>query len=118
MNNLLANIVFILHVFVILFFIYAPFSNCIEILIIHILFSIGLVVHWITNSNICFLSVLEGYFRNINYNNTFTHQFISPFYDIPENVWNKIIYIITFCLFSTSIFNLIIKIKKLKQPLE
>lgn len=105
-NTFLANIIYVFHILVILFVIFAPFSNIPSILIIHIAFSFSLLVHWIANNNACSLTYMESKLRGIDVKESFTHQFISPVYDISKTDWSKICYIATIILLMISVYKL------------
>ena len=105
-NMILADLVFLFHCIIVLFILFAPFTDIPAILILHIIFSICLFVHWYANSNVCSLSVLESNLRGLDRTNTFTHQFIGPVYDISSSEWSSIIWMITFFIMSISIYKL------------
>ena len=105
-NIYLANFIYVLHILVILFVIFAPFSNIPSILIIHIAFSFSLLVHWIANNNACSLTYLESQLRGIDVKDSFTYQFISPVYDISKTDWSRICYTITIIVLIISIYKL------------
>lgn len=86
-NIILADIIYYFHIIVVLFVIFAPFTNIISILLLHITFCICLLIHWKMNSNVCSLTVFEGYLRGVDRTDTFTHQFIAPMYDISATTW-------------------------------
>ena len=103
---LLANLIFIFHCLVVLFVLFAPFTNITALFILHITFCFSLIVHWYSNSNVCSLSIMESYLRGDTRENTFTHQFIAPIYEISESEWNYIIWIATIILLCISIYKL------------
>lgn len=105
-NIFLANLVFVFHTIVILFVLTAPFSNIPALLILHITFSISLILHWWFNSNECSLTYIEAKLRGLDKTQSFTHQFISPMYEISTTEWSKICYIITIVLLCVSIYYL------------
>lgn len=105
-NIYLANVIYFLHILVILFVIFAPFSNIPSILIVHIAFSFSLLVHWIANNNACSLTYLESQLRGVNVEDSFTYKFISPVYDISKTDWSRICYIITIIVLMVSIYKL------------
>lgn len=106
-NEFLANLVFLFHIFVVLFIVFIPFLNVPPaFLILHIVSCICLIVHWWGNSNVCSLTILEGQLRGINRTNTFTHKFISPVYDITSTEWSNIVWIITIIVLFLSIYKL------------
>ena len=87
-NIFLANIIWFLHVLIILFILIAPFTNLTALLILHITFSISLLVHWAFNSNECSLTLLESQLRGIPRNESFSYKFISPVYNICNICFN------------------------------
>jgi hypothetical protein len=101
-----ANIIWLFHLLVILFVILAPFTKIPAILILHITFSVCLLVHWAANSNICSLTVIESYFRGLPPSDTFMHQLISPMYDISSTDLNEIVHIVTYITMFISIYYL------------
>ena len=106
-NLILANLIFVFHSLIVLFMIIAPFTNIPALLILHITLSFSLLVHWGTNSNVCSLSILEGYLRGKPRDYTFTHQLISPMYDISLTDAKYFVRYSTYILLGISIFNLI-----------
>lgn len=111
LNIILANMISFFHILVVLFMIITPFTKIPMYLLLHIVFSLSLLVHWYNNNNICSLSLLESKLRGIEYNNSFTHKFIGPLYDISETEWSKICYSITIILAFISLYYLIISPK-------
>lgn len=107
LNLLLADSIFVFHCVIVLFVILAPFSNIPALLILHITFAVCLMVHWHANSNVCSLSMLELQLRGLdNREDTFTHQFIAPMYDISLTEWSNIVWCVTFVLMCISIYKL------------
>lgn len=106
-NLLLADLIFIFHCIIILFVLFAPFTNIPAILILHIVFAVSLMVHWHANSNVCSLSIMEAHLRGLNSReDTFTHQFIAPVYDISATEWSNIVWYITVFVMGISIYKL------------
>lgn len=105
-NIILADIVLLFHCIIVLFILFAPFTNIPAVLILHIIFSLCLFVHWHANSNVCSLSILEANLRGLDRTKTFTHQFISPIYDISSSEWSNIIWLITFFIMCVAIYKL------------
>lgn len=106
MNAFLADIIWVFHLFVVLFVLLAPFSNTPYILLLHFVFCISLLVHWMANSNSCSLSLLESQLRGVPYTKSFSHQFIAPMYDISKTSWSRFVYIITCLVMSVSFYKL------------
>lgn len=105
-NIFLADAIFIFHCLIVLFVLFAPFTQIPAILIIHITFSICLLLHWYTNSNACSLTIMEANLRGLHRTDTFTHQFIGPLYDINSSDLSDIIHFITYIMLFISIYYL------------
>jgi predicted PurR-regulated permease PerM len=105
-NILLADMVFIFHLLIVLFVLFAPFTHIPAILILHITFSICLLLHWYSNSDVCSLTVLESHLRGMKRTDTFTHQFIGPVYNISSSNWSNIVHVITILTMFLSIYYL------------
>ncbi len=104
---LLADIIYVFHIFIILFVILAPFSNYSPILLLHVTGCISLLIHWYANNNMCSLTLIESKLRGIEEYESFSHKFIAPIYDISKTSWSKICYVITLTVFTISLYKLI-----------
>lgn len=105
-NILLANIIKIFHICIILFVLITPITDISYYLILHITLCVSLIVHWISNNNICSLSIFESQLRGIEYTKSFTHQFIGPMYDISNTSWSNISYTLTILVMFISLYKL------------
>ena len=103
---LLADIIYYFHILIVLFIIITPFTNMLSLLILHVTFSICLLLHWKANNNVCSLSMLESYLRGVDRESTFSHQFIAPVYDISSSDWCHISTILTLILLFISLSKL------------
>ena len=83
-----------------------PFTNNITLLILHFMFSISMMAHWILNNDTCALTLIEKYFRNCNTDESFIHSLVSPIYNVSENELANYIYIISFALISITFYKL------------
>jgi len=106
MSEVLADIVSLFHTLIILFVVFAPFTKYTPFLILHVTFCISLLVHWIGNNNSCSLTLLESSLRGIQPNQSYSHKFIAPMYDISQSSWSTICYTITVSLMMLSIYYL------------
>jgi len=104
----IANTIKVFHIFVIFFVIFTPITTNVlnYYLILHILLCISLLVHWLANNNICSLSVFESKLRGIPYTESFSHQFVSPIYDISSTSLSQISYFITIIALLASIYKI------------
>lgn len=103
MNNLLADIVNIIHKIVVLFVIGVPFFGNIPVLLINLVFMFGIMFHWALNSNVCALTVLEKTLRGTSYDGeTFFGQLFGKIYTINNNssiYWIGILILVGITLF-------------------
>lgn len=106
-NIFLANCISIFHSMIICFILLAPFLDIPSLLILHITFSVSLLVHWWGNSNVCSLSVIESKLRGLNYTESFTHKFIAPVYDISKTTWSRLCTITVIVLMIISLYFLV-----------
>jgi len=117
-KELLLQLITLAHIIFILFVISIPFLDSNYLLLLHIIILPFIVLHWVLNDNTCALTVAEKYLRkNISENtkeeDCLTCQLIEPVYDFKKNYdgFSKIIYSVTFILWSISLFRLFYKYK-------
>jgi hypothetical protein len=101
---ILANVIWTFHVLVILIVLILPFTNIPALLLLHSVFSASLLTHWYHNSDLCSLTLMESKLRGIPVTDSFSHQFISPLYNISQKSWSKICYILVVVLSSISFY--------------
>lgn len=106
MNAFLADIIWWFHLAVILFVLLAPLSDTPYILLLHFVFGISLIVHWTANNNSCSLTLLESKLRGVPVTQSFSHQFISPVYDISKTSWSNFVYFVTILTMCVSFYKL------------
>jgi hypothetical protein len=117
MNTVLANAIWVFHLGVVLFVLLAPFSNILPLLLLHIVFSLSLLLHWVANNNVCSLSVLEAKLRGTTFQQSFTHKFIAPVYDMSQTSYSRLCYVVVIALMVTSAYKMYTH-KRLKEMLE
>lgn len=106
-NIFLADCISLFHTIIVLFIIFAPFTKIPALLVLHITFSISLIVHWYYNNNACSLTFIEAKLRGLDEpSQSFTHKFIAPLYDISNTEWSTVCYIITATLMLLSFYYL------------
>jgi hypothetical protein len=104
---ILPFIIHVFHVFIILFVILVPLIDIIpSFLILHIVGCFSLLVHWYYNDNSCSLTLLECSLRGISKQDALSYRFIAPIYNISDNEWIHLLYIITIILMCISILKL------------
>lgn len=83
LNELLANIVALVHIAVVIFFVYAPFSPYPHLWVLAFVSSVFTMSHWLLpgpESDICCLTVLERWLRGCDKKESFMHNIMSPIY--------------------------------------
>lgn len=84
-GRLAAGCVSILHVAFVLFMTWAPFSNNRTALVLHLVLTPCLWVHWILNDDTCALTLLEKRLRGIEDDScSFFHALVSPVYKVRD----------------------------------
>lgn len=96
--ELIADAIFLIHVIIVSFVLVAPISNSLSVLILHVAFSLTLMLHWSVNSNVCCLSVMESWFRKVSISKTFMNRIMEPIYVISENNLSNVIWGVTILL--------------------
>ena len=84
-NELLANVIWTIHLLVVLSVIFIPFFGNEKLLKTYIIVIPFLFFHWATNNDTCFLTVLESNLRDLDKKNTFFQRIIEPIYIIPND---------------------------------
>lgn len=106
MSEFSANIIFVIHVLVVLFFVVTPFLDVDKygpLLILHALSTIFIWFHWWLNDDTCALTVIEGQMRGLTWEEcksgkSFFHKIVSPIYKIEDEQVREISWGISFVL--------------------
>lgn len=101
-NTIAAIIVKTVHLALVLFMVIVPFTNSEFFLTIHAIGLPGLLIHWITNNNVCSLTLLEAKLTGSALNQTFIGKIVHPFFEIN----NYTIYTIVFGLWFLTLYKL------------
>ena len=105
-NEQLADLIYYFHCIVVAFIVFAPFTNIPALLILHITSCLSLMIHWISSSDICSLTIIEANLRGLDRKETVSHRFIAPIYNIGDSEWSTILWIVTFILMCISMYKL------------
>lgn len=113
MNEIIGQIIHILHTILIIGVVGVPFLNMPYFLLLHSVFVPFMILHWLVNDNTCVLTTLE---RNITHkkdDECITCRLINPIFDFKKNNSNnsKTIYIITIVLWCISTLKLYLMYK-------
>jgi uncharacterized membrane protein len=86
--NLAANLIWLLHIVFVIFFVVAPFTNCKPLLLLHAMTGVLLFTHWYLNNDDCFLTLVECKLRGIAYNErqeSFFWNLVNPIYKFESD---------------------------------
>lgn len=84
--NWLVQSVRILHWMLIAFIIIVPFTGSEWLLAMHAVMIPGIIIHWITNNNMCSLSFIEAKLTNQPMESTFIAKVLDPFFQINNEM--------------------------------
>ena len=73
-----------MHFILIMFIIIIPFTNNESLLTLHAIGLPGLIIHWITNNNVCSLTLLESQLTGESMENTCIGKIMHPFFEIND----------------------------------
>jgi hypothetical protein len=85
-----ADLLFLLHVAIVIFCITSPFSKNPAVLLLGFAALLSILTHWASNNDICCLTVAESWLRGVKKTDTFIDSIVSPVYAPPSSktVWN------------------------------
>lgn len=107
-NEILLQIITLIHILFILFVILVPFLGSNYFMMLHVIIIPFIILHWIVNDNTCFLTVVEKKLRkevNGSEGDCITCKLIEPVYDFKKNfqTFSMIIYSIAITLWLISV---------------
>jgi hypothetical protein len=101
-NSVIASIIKLCHWGLILFILLAPILGSEMLLTYHTIIIPGILIHWLTNNNMCSLTLLESKLTNTPTDKTFIGKILFPFFEVN----NYAIYAIIIGLWLFSIYRL------------
>jgi hypothetical protein len=115
MNGLIIKFIQFIHCLILLFVVIIPFTNDKILLRLHFITVPFLYAHWIMNNNTCALTVLEKNLQKqmhgkIDEDECFTCKLINPVFNFHKNAeqMDNFIYIVTFLLWTITVYKLFI----------
>jgi|APGre2960657444_1045066.scaffolds.fasta_scaffold05712_2 hypothetical protein len=103
-NDIAALLVRAIHLGFIAWMIYAPFSGIDEFLVLHVIIVPFLMLHWLTSSSGCFLTLLEKNMRGLGTDNeSFIHSIVAPIYVIDDASLKYVVMAATLGLWAVSL---------------
>lgn len=116
MHQIFLYFIMFIHLIFILFVIFVPFTNSNYLLLLHSIIIPFIMLHWVTNENICALTLVEKKIRTQLYgednaDDCFTCRLIEPIYDFKKNyaAYTIFIYLFTTGLWLISVTKLYLK---------
>ena len=106
LNTVLANLVFVLHIAFVLWFLWAPFSGNESMIVLHALMFPFIAFHWILNQDTCALTLLERSLRGVSSEESFFHNLVSPIYKIEDSHMRVIAWVVGIGLWSVSVYKI------------
>ena len=97
----------LLHLLFIIFVVVTPFTNYITILGMHFITIPFLILHWILNNDVCFLTEIEHKLSNKPRNKTFFGRLIQPVYRFNQQFENHFLYTVTIMLWLITLIKII-----------
>lgn len=101
-NQFLANLIWVLHMFFIVWFLVTPFTNNKPMLALHFVGGASLFVHWALNQDTCAMTLLEQKLRGVECQETFFHNLVSPIYKISDDQMRPLVWIVSVALWSVT----------------
>lgn len=94
MTQAAATFIRAVHFLVVIFVVFAPFSGDEALLSLHAVFIPSLMLHWLMNSQVCCLTLLEAQLRGVpmTHDEVFLHRLISPVYSMNESEHRNFVY--------------------------
>ena len=105
-NLLLGYLIRVIHILVVLFVLLGVLLKDNLLILLHLVTCIGIIVHWITNNQLCCLTVLESILLKKPISETFLNKIFEPIYKIPTGNF-KPMRVIMIIIIAISCFKLI-----------
>jgi hypothetical protein len=122
MNNIIANLIRVLHIVLICFVIGVPFIKKLpwQFIMLHFVTVFSLLLHWCTNSDDCLLSLLESKIRGIPIETSFMYSLVSPVYknEISDEQIRSMVTIITPFLGFATLFRFVNNWDKIEKSVK
>jgi hypothetical protein len=99
MYKFLLYAIIALHTILVLFIVLIPFFGKNYLLFLHVITGFAILIHWITNNNVCSLTLIEYKLREIitkkpvDRQDCFMARLIDPVYDFKKNNHSRRIFL-------------------------
>lgn len=99
MNSLAANIIWVLHMLLLVWVVVTPFTRNEPMLVLHLIMMPFLWFHWILNDDTCALTLIETKLRGLDpsecHQKSFFFNLVSPVYKIQDADARKVAWILS-----------------------
>lgn len=83
-TGFLADCIRVLHILFVMFMVAVPFTTHRSLLVLHLVITPFLWVHWLVNDDTCALTLVESRLRGVPHTHSFFHALVSPVYKIAD----------------------------------
>ena len=122
LNTFLANLIYVLHIAFIVWFIITPFTQNEPMIVLHLMIAPLLMLHWILSDDSCCLWLAECKLRKLDHKEeSFFYNLIAPFYkinDISDSTVKSGVWVFTLILWLVSLFKVFRDPGMLKRPFQ
>jgi hypothetical protein len=103
-SSLAATLIAVVHLGFLGWMVWAPFSRKDEHVVMHAVICPFLMLHWVTSSDGCALTLLEKRLRGLDTDaESFVHKIVAPIYVIDDAVLKRIVFAATLGLWYVSL---------------
>lgn len=102
-SELLANVIWLLHLLFVLWVVIVPFTNSSYMLVLHLILMPFIWCHWLLNSDVCALTLAERYFRGVDSTESFFHNLVSPVYTLSDSSVGRLAWIVSIALWTLTL---------------
>ena len=107
MNDFLANLIWVLHIVFILWFVITPFTNNKPMLALHFVGGASLFVHWALGQDTCALTLIEQKLRGVECQDSFFFNLVSPIYKISDEELRPFVWVVSLALWGITVSKII-----------
>ena len=101
-----AYIIRLIHIIFVIFVLFGILFNDPLLLLLYLATLISLQLHWYTNNDVCFLTLLERILLGKTNEESFMHQIVSPIYKIPDKSLAYLSKVIVYVLIIGTLFKM------------
>lgn len=104
--NPAADLVWLLHCCLVCFMVWAPLRGPATALLLAEAGYCLLFLHWLTNRDVCALTLLEQHLRGVEKAESFVHSVVGPVYGITATDVGRLVWAVSLLLFGVGLVRL------------